>query len=150
MIAYPDTSFLWAIYVQQSNSAAAAGYAAQMAEPLQVTGLLRYEFRQSLRFQTWRNAGNPREGISLPDANAALAQFEMDLQTGVANLVPCSFHDVLARSDQLSERHTVGHGHRAFDILHVATALVLEAREFLTFDDNQRRLAASVGLSLAP
>ena len=29
-------------------------------------------------------------------------------------------------------------------MLHVATALHLEAREFLTFDGNQRKLAAAV------
>ena len=67
MIAYPDTSFLCAFYLKQSNSQAAAGQAAAMKEPLQVTELLAYEFRQSLRFQVWRHAANPREGVALAD-----------------------------------------------------------------------------------
>ena len=51
MTAYPDTSFLFAFYVKQSNSPAAAAHAATMKEPLHVTALLAYEFRQALRAQ---------------------------------------------------------------------------------------------------
>jgi hypothetical protein len=54
MTAYADTSFLCAFYVRQSNSPVAAAHAAIMKEPLYVTELLKYEFRQSLRFQVWR------------------------------------------------------------------------------------------------
>jgi hypothetical protein len=39
-------------------------------------------------------------------------------------------------------------GHRGFDILHVASALVVEAECFLTFDDNQRKLAQAEGLNV--
>jgi len=39
-------------------------------------------------------------------------------------------------------------GHRGFDILHVAAALILEADEFLTFDANQKRLAELEGLKV--
>jgi hypothetical protein len=62
--AYPDTSFLCAFYLKQSNSPAAAAYAATMTEPLHVNGLLAYEFRQSLRFQVWRRAANSQEGVT--------------------------------------------------------------------------------------
>ena len=42
----------------------------------------------------------------------------------------------------------VAGGHRGFDILHVAAALVLRADEFLTFDANQKKLAESEGLAV--
>lgn len=150
MIAYPDTSFLCAFYVKQSNSPAAAAHAATMKEPLHVAALLAYEFRQSLRFQVWRHSANPREGLALVDAQAALSQFDADLTSGVAVLAPCHFQDVLRRAEDLSNRHTVSAGHRSFDVLHVATALHLGAREFLTFDTNQRQLAAAEGLAVKP
>ena len=35
-----------------------------------------------------------------------------------------------------------------FDILHVAAALTIDAKQFLTFDENQRRLAEAEGLSV--
>ena len=41
-------------------------------------------------------------------------------------------------------------GHRSFDILHVATATLAKAKLFLTFDNNQRKLAAAAGLTVGP
>ena len=150
MTAYPDTSFLCAFYVKQSNSPAAAAHAATMKEPLHVTELLNYEFRQSLRFQVWRHAANPREGIAPADAQAALNQFDADLTSGVAVLTPCHLLHVLHRAEDISKQHTIKWGHRSFDILHVATALVLKAEQFLTFDANQRKLATAEGLKVKP
>ncbi len=150
MTACPDTSFLCAFYLKQSNSPAAAAYAATMKEPLNVTALLVYEFRQSLRYQVWRRAANPREGVALQDAQAALKQFETDLANGITVLTHCNFLEVFRRADDLSTRHTIGTGHRSFDILHVAAALQLGAREFLTFDANQRKLAVAEKLKVKP
>ena len=150
MTACPDTSFLCAFYLKQTNSPAAAAHAATMNEPLHITVLLAYEFRQSLRFQVWRRAANPREGVAPTDAQAALSQFEADLTNGVAVLAPCNFQDIFRRADDLSTRHTISGGHRSFDVLHVATALHLGAREFLTFDANQRKLAVAEKLKVKP
>lgn len=150
MIAYPDTSFLWAFYLKQSNSPAAAAYAIRMREPLHLTALLAYEFRQSLRFQVWRNAVNSREGITLPDAERAASQLQSDLSTGLALLAPADFHEVLQRAEDVSSRHTRSAGYRSFDILHVATALQLGVKEFLSFDSNQRKLAKAEGLRIQP
>jgi predicted nucleic acid-binding protein len=150
MIALPDTSFLCAFYRRQDNSRLAATYAATMKEPLHVTALLVYEFRQSLRLQVWRHSHHPKEGMPLTDAQAALTQFETDLANSVAVLAPCNFQDVLRRAESLSAQHTITGGHRSFDVLHVATALHLGAREFLTFDVNQRKLAAAEKLRVKP
>ena len=40
MIAYPDTSFLCALYVAQSTSAAAIAHYQQMKEPLHVSAFM--------------------------------------------------------------------------------------------------------------
>jgi len=150
MTACPDTSFLCAFYVKQSNSLAAASYAATMKEPLHVTPLLAYEFRQSLRFQVWRRAGNPSCGLAFADMRTALAQFEADVADGTTVIVPCSFMAVLNCAEDLSTRHTIASGHRSFDVLHVAAALQLGATVFLTFDGNQRKLALAHGLAVKP
>jgi hypothetical protein len=89
--ALPDTSFLCAFYRRQDNSLAAAAHAATMKEPLPVTALLACEFRQSLRFQVWRHAANPREGMTPAEAQAALNQFEADVANGVTVLAPRNF-----------------------------------------------------------
>jgi predicted nucleic acid-binding protein len=46
MRAYPDTSFLCALYVKQTNSPMAATHAATMKELLCVTDLLTFDERQ--------------------------------------------------------------------------------------------------------
>ena len=50
MNAFPDTSFLFALYRPQDNSPVARKYYGTMTEPVHVSGLLLYEFRQSVRF----------------------------------------------------------------------------------------------------
>ena len=52
----------------------------------------------------------------------------------------------LARAFSL--QRTAHGGHRTLDVLHVATAVHLGARRFLTFDDRQRNLARHAGLEV--
>ncbi len=66
MIAYPDTSFLSALYRRQDHSPAAAAHFADMKEPLHVSTLLPYEFRQRIRFLAWLHRQNPAKGFPQP------------------------------------------------------------------------------------
>jgi predicted nucleic acid-binding protein len=150
MIAFPDTSFLCSFYRRQDNSPAAAAHFKSMTEALHVSGLLLYEFRQSLRFQVWLHRQNPRKGFPQTDCDQALADLQTDLDTGAVIVASVDWADVHRRAEQFSARHTGASGHRAFDVLHVATALHLGAREFLTFDVNQRKLAAAAKLKAKP
>jgi predicted nucleic acid-binding protein len=77
-------------------------------------------------------------------------KFEADLQAGYLQLAPCDFSVIIEEARRLSGRYTLAGGHRSFDILHVATARVVKATVFLSFDDNQRKLAGAVGLTIAP
>ena len=61
-----------------------------------------------------------------------------------------SLPDVLTEAERLSARHSLSGGFRSFDILHVATARVLKAGVFLSFDVAQRNLAAAAGLKVGP
>lgn len=150
MIAFPDTSFLCAIYRRQDNSSQAAAHFKAMKEPLHLSSLLLYEFRQSVRFQVWLNARDKTRGYPQADADQALADLQSDLDTGAVVLVAAEWADVHSRAEMLSKLHTAAGGHRSLDVLHVATALHLEAAQFLTFDTNQRKLAAAVGLKVKP
>ena len=145
MIAFPDTSFLCAIYRRQDNSAAAAAHFKTMSEPLSVSSLLLYEFRQSVRFQVWLHAWDKSKGYPQADCDLAFADLQTDLDTGMVVIVAAEWADVHRRAEDLSKRHTAAGGHRSLDVLHVATALHLEARQFLTFDKNQRKLATAAG-----
>jgi predicted nucleic acid-binding protein len=150
MTAFPDTSFLWALYRRQDNSAAAAAHFQAMPEALHVTALLLYEFRQSVRFQVWLHGRDKSKGYPQADCDRALADLQTDLDTGAVVVVPADWPDVCRLAEILSKRHTMAEGHRSLDVLHVATALHLGAREFLTFDANQRKLAAAEKLKVKP
>ncbi|MDB6111482.1 MAG: PilT protein domain protein [Pedosphaera sp.] len=150
MIAFPDTSFLCAFYRRQDNSPAAAAYFKGLPEALHVSGLLLYELRQSFRFQVWLHARDKRRGYPQADCNRALANLQTDLDTGALVTVSVDWPDVHRLAETLSHRHTIAGGHRNLDVLHVATALHLGARELLTFDSNQRALARAEKLKVKP
>jgi predicted nucleic acid-binding protein len=150
MIAFPDTSFLCAFYRRQDNSPGAAAHFKAMPEALPVSGLLLYEFRQSVRFQVWLHARDKSKGYPQADCDRALADLQTDLDTGAVVVVAADWLDVHRLAETISKRHTIAGRHRSFDILHVATALHLGAREFLTFDANQRKLAAAEKLKVKP
>jgi len=150
VIAYPDTSFLCPLYRRQDNSPAAAAHFKAMPEALHVSSLLLYELRQSLRFQVWLHAQNPARGFEQTECNEALAAIQSDLDTGALVISPAEWADVHQIAERLSNAHTKAQGHRAFDVLHVATALHLGAREFLSFDARQRKLAKAEGLKVKP
>lgn len=146
MKAYPDTSFLCALYRLQANSQVAAAYFAAMPGPLEVSTLLLYEFRQAVRFQIRLHRHDASKGYSKAEGAKMLADLKTDLVKGVVVTVPAPWPLVHMTAERLSELHTDACGHRSMDILHVATAIELGANEFLTFDGNQKKLAEAEGL----
>ncbi len=150
MIAFPDTSFLCALYVPQSTSAAAIAQYQKLTEPLHVSALLLGEFRQSVRFQIFRHSRDPSLGYARKAGLETLAKLQANLVAGAVAVVPAEWADVLDIAERISAMHTFTGGHRFVDLLHVATALHLGAAEFLSCDTNQRRLARAEGLATKP
>ncbi len=146
MKVYPDVSFFCALYRLQANSQQAASYFAAMPGPLEVTTLLLYEFRQGVRFQVRLNRHDPTKGFSRDEGTKMLVHLKEDLVSGDVLTVPAPWPEVHRAAERLSELYTDANGHRSMDILHVATAIELGAKEFLTFDANQKKLAESEGL----
>lgn len=127
----------------QDNSPQALAYRAEMTEPLHVTRLLLWEFRQSVRFQAFRHSHKRQLGYPLHEAEKMISDLNEDLHQGLVVSVEVEFIDILVTGERISKSRTFPGGHRSFDILHVATALELGAKQFLTFDGNQLTLAAS-------
>ena len=148
MIAYPDTSFLCSVYRKQIHTPAALAYKEAMTEPLCFTRLLEFEFLQAIELQVWIHSADRKKGYSRREADQMIDDWESDIASGLNELVPCDSDAVLRLAGFYSEQRTAQGGHRSLDILHVATAVHLGAKEFLTFDERQRALAKHAGLKL--
>jgi predicted nucleic acid-binding protein len=76
----------------------------------------------------------------------ALASFDEDFAEGRYIQADILWRAALQRAADLSRRHTAVLGCRSLDVLHVASALELKAKHFLTFDRRQQRLAQATGM----
>jgi predicted nucleic acid-binding protein len=150
MKAFCDTSFLYALYRQQENSSVADTQLAKTSEPVHASSLVLFEFRQSARLQVFRFSKDRTHGFSKREANQMLNILQGNIASGVVALIPVNWQEVHSIADRLSSQYTMRGGHRALDILHVATALQLKAQQFCTFDHNQATLARATGLEVAP
>jgi predicted nucleic acid-binding protein len=148
MSAYPDTSFLCALYRIQTNSVVASQYVAQMLGALHVASPLLFEFRQSLRWQSYLHTKDPMKGFDRTSAQSALVKLQANIAMGAIVIVPVDWADVASIAERLSAQYTWTEGYRGFDMIHVATALHLGAAEFLTFDAKQKQLAEAEGLKV--
>jgi predicted nucleic acid-binding protein len=150
MKVFADTSFLHALYRQQDNSHLADAFVSRSREPIYASSLVIYEFRQSARFQAFRFSRDRATGFSKRAANQIIEALQENINDGAIILVPIEWPEVHSTAERLSAQYAAGGGHRALDILHVATALQVEAGQLLTFDANQLVLARAVGLEVAP
>lgn len=140
MVIACDTSFLFSLYGNDANSAKAVAWSARNTRPLHLNTLTHFEFGNALRFSEFRNA--------IPAGAAARywAGFEAAIAQGRLMVAPTNLADVVDEAKRISSLRTLAGGHRGFDILHVASALKMNATHFLTFDANQRELAEAEGL----
>jgi len=139
-----DTSFLFSLYGSDFFSGQALALASQMSEPVAISVLNEFELENSIRLAIFR------QNIDSAVGAAMFADYAADKSRGKVVLVNCDLMEVLAEAKRLSLAHSQSGGHRASDILHVAAALQLGAREFLSFDGNQRKLAKAEGLRVRP
>ena len=140
----PDTSFLFSLYGDDAHTTRARGWLSTHGGTLPVTTLALFEHANALRCAAFRKA------ITHEDALSALQAVAHDLKSGMLVIAGPSLPDVLTEAERLSARHSLVGGFRSFDILHVATARVLKADVFLSFDVAQRNLAAAAGLKVGP
>ena len=140
MVTCADTSFLFSLYGNDAHTPRALAWLKSQRNALTLTSLSEFELANALRFAEFR------KGIAQGDAGLFWAQFEADRASGRLQIQVCNLADVVDEAKRLSATHTLTGGHRGFDILHVASALILKAQQLLTFDGNQRKLAEAEGL----
>jgi len=146
--AFADTSLLCALYRVQDNSPTAYKLAGETRVSIAVSTLVLFEFRQSVRLQAFRFSKDRTQGYSPREAARVLATLQANLEEGALVLASADWPEVHSLAEQLSAQHTAAMGNRSLDILHVATALHLGAKQFLTLDAQQSALAKAAGLKV--
>jgi predicted nucleic acid-binding protein len=144
MVAFADTGFIASLYLKESTSAPARAAIQAAPSSLPLTPLVMLELRNAF------NRAVQRQRITAPQRDALWQDVEADIASGFLVTVPVASGPLHDTARKLSDRHTPVLGTRSLDLLHIATALVLEAKVFFSFDDRQRRAAASEGLEVKP
>jgi hypothetical protein len=141
---YADTSFILSLYLLNVHSAKASAHLAGRNRALAVSVLLAFEVEEAIELAMFRKKVAPAQG------HKALSDWQADLASGAVEIVGTDWPQAFEEARRIARLWTVTEGYRSLDILHVAAALVSEAREFLTFDASQRKLAAAEKLKVKP
>jgi predicted nucleic acid-binding protein len=136
---YADTSFLFSVYVVDSNTAKALPLARSAKFPWFATPWTEFELENAI----WQRQF--RRELTSTEIKASIGAFRKDLANSLFEMKPFS-PEMLHKASLISARQTPRLGTRALDVLHVASAIVLGAVDFYTFDQNQAKLADAEGL----
>lgn len=152
MKPYADTNFLTALFCGGPHGAEAATFRdraeRRSALPLPVTGIGRMELTNALELRVFM-ARNGVPGVhatpemALIEEALILEEFERSEIICAVSLLEA---DLEERFAELSHRHTAKAGFRTYDIIHVASALVLGCDTFWSFDLKAGKLAALEGM----
>jgi len=144
VVTYADSSFLISLYIDDNQSEAARSYLAKNPHPITLTLFSKSEAQHALRMSAFRG------DISEVEMTRYLLVFERDRDEGIYESVHVDGEALFQKTAQLSHRYALSLGVRYPDMLHVASALLVKARRFLTFDSRQGKLAKSAGLEVRP
>ena len=139
---YADPSALLKLYLNKPQSRAMTAWRAKIKGPVMVTHHGRVELLNGIGLAAHR--GMVTEAVG----DAALAALDDDFEQGRYTVTDMLWRATLKRAGDLSRQYTRQMGCRSLDILHVASALELKCRSFLTFDVRQQQLARAVKLKL--
>ena len=142
MSDYADTGFLCSLYAPDAHSERAISWSEKQQDPLCFSWLNQVEFRNALRLRVFRKE------ISATQRDASLNHLLSDLMAGFLKRVEPSQSNVLLETERLSATYSERLGTRTLDILHVAMAITLGSKRFLSFDQRQLKLAKSAGLGI--
>lgn len=112
-----------------------------------VTAITRLEVRNAIEMMVFQSKSGNAARVTPEIATLAQSDFDADLADGTRfRAHPLSLADIETEFDSLARRFTARHGFRTYDLIHVASALKLRSKRFLSFDAKANALAKLVGL----
>ena len=142
MDAYFDSGIIVKLYVKETNSLNAISLVGRYTAPHCLTHWQALEVKNAIRLKAFRNE------ISTEEMALSIRAFDQDIAAGRWQFPAYSTLAVEQRADELSASYSAILGCRSLDIIHVAAALILGAKQFVTFDQRQASMAKHVGLTV--
>ena len=142
MKTYLDSSAIVKLYAPEVHSAKVTAHVQSLLHPIFCSHLHDLEIRNGLRLKIFRGE------VAAKSVAAALQLMDEDLRMGVLVRPELNWVDVFRRAETVSKEHSFAMGVRSLDLLHIASALILNADDFLTFDDRQLASARKAGLRI--
>ena len=149
MTFYCDSSFFFRQLIFGDLRADAMHHAGELAQRFKfvpLTAFTRFEVVQGLRFEAWRNRNDRTKGLPAIQVDAALNLFYGHIGPSY-RIVPVDWNLAMQRAELIS-RSTSENGWRSFDVIHVASAIILGAKTFYSYDRVQNELARREGLEI--
>jgi predicted nucleic acid-binding protein len=144
-LTYADSGFVVSLYLTtEGTSAQARKEVKRASKPILLSPLSLLEIRNALNF------GINRDEITSEQRDAVISEIDAQIEKGFFRLVDASQASIYAKAQELSNKHTPTTATRSLDLMHLAAALLTEARTFLTFDKRQAKAASAEGLVVKP
>ncbi len=137
---YYDTGILLKLYTNEPESLAVERFVKQRRRALRVTDLHVTESMNALQLKAFRGE------CSQEQAHVAIGLIEDDLRSGILRISSMDWPEVWKICQTLTRTHSADYGTRTLDILHIACAILLHTRNFITSDSRQANLAKTCGL----
>jgi predicted nucleic acid-binding protein len=141
-MVYLDTSALLKLYVREPGSELVQRLIESQDEPLPVWEIQEMELLNALRLKVfWKE-------IEAAEADRQAKLFEARKRRGLYYTPEVVRGELMATFRELSAL-TSELGCRTMDVLHVAFAMQLQPKVFVSFDSRQRKLALASGLHVS-
>ena len=130
------------LYVKEEYSRDTSNWLKENDEAIPLTSFHELELINAIHLKQFRAE------ITLDETCLIMSRFEEHEKSGIYYRPQLDWSAIFIRAIDLSKEHSASIGSRSLDILHVASALSINADRLLTLDDRQARLAALAGLKI--
>lgn len=141
-MVYVDTSVIVKLYIKEEYSRDMSNWLKENDEALPLTSFHELELINAIHLKQFRAE------ITLDETRLIMSRFEEHEKNGIYYRPQLDWSAIFIHAIDLSKKHSAIVGSRSLDILHVASALSINADRFLTLDDRQTRLAEFAGLKI--
>ncbi len=141
MKLYIDSSVLVKLYYPEPESRVFSGWIKTRKQPILFTQFHELEMMNAFALKVFRNE------ISEECFNDLRSIIEKDKASGILDVVNPDWSEVLLEAIKISKRSSQLIGSRSLDIIHIASADILNCDTFLTNDKRQLDAAGRIGLN---